>query len=94
MQDSEKTQYETMPIAGSDNVGQIVQYIGTTTATYTKGFFYRSVEVADTDPTEYEWINQEVQEAVPPNYIGDKSTFDSYSQSVKESFGLVCFTDD
>ena len=33
-------QYSTMPSA-QDNLGKIVQYIGTNTANYTNGYFYK-----------------------------------------------------
>ena len=32
-------QYDTMPSPSASNVGQILQYIGTTTTTYTNGYF-------------------------------------------------------
>ena len=35
-------QYTTMPTATSSNVGEIAQYSGTTDATYTNGYFYKS----------------------------------------------------
>lgn len=35
-------QVDTMPSASASNNGQIVQYIGTTTLTYTNGYFYKS----------------------------------------------------
>lgn len=57
------TQYNAMPIADENNLGEIAQFVGTTDTTYTKGFFYRCVVVPNTDPTEYEWVNQEVQES-------------------------------
>lgn len=43
-------QYSTMPTASIDNVGQIVQFTGTT-GTYTKGHFYICVE----DNGSYDW---------------------------------------
>lgn len=50
-------QYSTMPTAASTNVGQIVQFIGTTTADYTNGYFYKCV--ADSQLGTYVW------EAIP-----------------------------
>ena len=52
-----------MPIASAEYFNKIVQYIGETDSDYTKGFFYRCAEVPDTDPAEYEWVNQKVQES-------------------------------
>ena len=57
------TQYNAMPIADETNLGKIAQFVGETDSNYTKGFFYRCAVVPDTDPTEYEWVNQEVQES-------------------------------
>lgn len=52
-----------MPTASAEYFNKIVQYIGETDSNYTKGFFYRCAEVPDTDPAEYKWVNQEVQES-------------------------------
>lgn len=52
-------QYSTMPTASSSNVGQIVQYTGTTDSTYTNGYFYICTE----DDSTYTWENLNVQPA-------------------------------
>lgn len=39
-----KIQVTTMPVASSAVVGKVVQYIGTTNANYTNGYFYKCVE--------------------------------------------------
>lgn len=41
-------QYSTMPSA-QDNLGKIVQYIGTNTANYTNGYFYKAVYNSESD---------------------------------------------
>lgn len=43
-------QVETMPVAGADEFGRIVQYIGETTSDYTRGYFYECVLPTDTTP--------------------------------------------
>lgn len=43
-------QYSTMPTASSSNVGEIAQFDGTTTETYTNGYFYKSTATY-TDPS-------------------------------------------
>lgn len=48
-------QYSTMPTAAVGLVGQVVQFIGATGA-FTQGDFYICAAVADSDPTEYEWV--------------------------------------
>lgn len=40
-------QYDTMPTAGADNAGWIVQYTGATDATYTHGYVYENTESLD-----------------------------------------------
>jgi len=50
-------QYSTMPTANADNLGKIVQYIGTTDSTYTNGYFYECV----VDNNVYSWENIQVQ---------------------------------
>ena len=55
-------QYSTMPNASNDNLGKIVQYIGTTNSTYTNGYFYQCVSDGQSTPT-YSWTNINVQES-------------------------------
>ena len=47
-------QYETLPTASEDNVGDIVQFVGTT-GEYTNGYFYKCVSDGAVTPT-YEWV--------------------------------------
>ena len=54
-------QYATMPTASADNEGKIVQYIGTTTVSYTNGFFYKCVEDSENAGT-YLWEKVDVQD--------------------------------
>lgn len=49
-----KVQYDVMPTAGLDYVGKVIQYVGNTTPTYTKGYWY-SCEEGETQGT-YEWV--------------------------------------
>lgn len=53
-------QYSTMPTAGADNLGDIVQFTGTTDANYTNGYFYKCVSDGQ-DPATYSWEAVEVQ---------------------------------
>lgn len=52
-------QYDTMPPASSTNVGQVLQYIGTTSGGYTKGYYYECIN----DSGVYKWINIKVQDS-------------------------------
>lgn len=59
-QGGSSSQVTTMPTADSTNVGQIVQYTGTTDSTYTNGYFYEC-EAQGTDPETYAWEAISVQ---------------------------------
>lgn len=50
-------QYSVMPTPSVDIVNKIVQYIGTTTASYTNGYFYKCVQSG----ANYLWTNIDVQ---------------------------------
>ena len=58
--DTEKIQYNTMPTASATNEGQIVQFVGTTTANYINGLFYECVSDGAVTPT-YSWEQKDVQ---------------------------------
>ena len=53
----ENAQFDTMPTASSENVGQIVQYVGETTEDFINGYFYKCVEESGV----YSWVNKNVQ---------------------------------
>ena len=36
---------DTMPIASASNLGKVIQYVGTTDANYTNGYFYKCVSI-------------------------------------------------
>lgn len=50
-------QYTTMPTASADNVGDIVQFVGTEDSTYTTGYFYKCVF----NRRVYSWARVDVQ---------------------------------
>lgn len=56
-----KIQFTTMPTA-ADYVGKVIQYIGATTASYTSGYFYKSVEDLE-NPGTYIWKAVNVQDS-------------------------------
>ena len=62
--DDSIAKYGTMPTASADILGKIVQYIGTTDSTYTKGHFYECVSDGGS-PAVYSWkeinfINEDI----------------------------------
>lgn len=80
-------QYSTMPTANSANVGRIVQYIGTTTTAYIKGYFYECQQI---NSSMYAWIAVNTQEE-------ELLTFDSVptegSQNPVTSEGIKSYVD-
>ena len=53
----DNAQATTMPTASSENVGQVLQYVGESTGSYTKGYFYVCTE----DSGSYSWVQKNVQ---------------------------------
>jgi hypothetical protein len=51
-------QVSTLPTASASNEGKIYQYIGSTTASYTNGYFYKCVENSGS----YSWEEVQLQE--------------------------------
>ena len=60
-------QYSEMPTASDDNLGDIVQFTGTTDANYTNGYFYKCVSDGQS-PATYSWSQVDVQ---PAGAVGD-----------------------
>lgn len=87
-------QVAEMPTASSTRVGDILQYIGTTTASYTNGYFYKCVP-GSTSGT-YEWTRINVQPGGGGGGIIDDehvSTETTYSSShIEEIFGYINIT--
>ena len=54
---SKNAQVTILPTASASNVGEIFQYVGTTTASYTNGYFYKCVQ----NGSNYLWTNIDVQ---------------------------------
>lgn len=57
---TEEIQVSTMPTAGADELGKVYQFIGTTDANYTHGYFYECVSDGG-NPATYSWSNIQVQ---------------------------------
>ena len=62
---TEAIQVSTMPTAGASEEGKIYQFIGTTDANYTNGYFYKCVSDGG-NPATYSWERVDVQPAVDP----------------------------
>lgn len=54
-------QVNEMPVASTDYVGIVCQYIGATTANYTHNYFYECIEDTSTNPATYSWVQTNVQ---------------------------------
>ena len=57
----ERLRRKEMPTASVDYVGQIVQYVGGTDESYTKGYYYECVSDGET-PATYSWVPRPVQD--------------------------------
>lgn len=56
----ERLRRKEMPEPGLDYVGQIVQYVGSTTSDYVKGYYYECVSDGET-PATYSWVQRNIQ---------------------------------
>ena len=72
-------QAATLPTAGADFLGKIVQYIVTTNSNYTNGYFYKCVY----DGTSYSWEEVNVQDGGDDITVtGNPLTFETSSEGV------------
>ena len=62
------TQLATIPTASANYLGRVVQYIGTTNANYTHGYFYECVSDGQSTPT-YSWVNVRVEDSISLNTL-------------------------
>lgn len=67
-------QYSTMPTASADNVGDIVQFVGTTDSTYTNGYFYKCVSDGQ-DPATYSWEEVSLGGSSLPDQTGQSGKY-------------------
>lgn len=61
----EIVQRSALPQASEEEVGKIYQYVGTTDANYTNGYFYKCVSDGQ-NPATYSWSQVDVQPAADP----------------------------
>ena len=77
-------QYDTMPVPSASNEGQILQYIGTTTSSFTNGYFY----ICESDGLGgYHWVQKLVQDSYTKAQIGDISDLPDNTKNVVENIG-------
>lgn len=72
----EIVQRSTMPTASADELGNIYQFVGTTDANYTNGYFYKCVSDGQ-QPATYSWSQVSVQPAPSglPDQTGQSGKF-------------------
>lgn len=78
-------QYDTMPTPSATYNGAIFQYIGNTTSTYTKGYFYECIN----DGGIYKWVNTNVQDSYTKSEIGILSDLPDNSKNVVENINQL-----
>ena len=78
-------QYDTMPTPSSTYEGAIFQYIGNTTSTYTKGYFYECIN----DGGVYKWINTNVQDSYTKTEIGALSDLPDNTKNVVQNINQL-----
>ena len=78
-------QYDTMPTPSASNEGQILQYIGTTTSSYTNGYFYECIN----DGGVYKWVEKSVQDSYTKGQIGSLSDLPDTSKNVIENIANI-----
>ena len=78
-------QYDTMPTPSASNEGQILQYIGTTTSSYTNGYFYQCIN----DGGIYKWVEKSVQDSYTKGQIGSLSDLPDTSKNVIENIANI-----
>lgn len=73
---SDAIQVSTMPTAAAGELDKIYQFIGTTDANYTNGYFYKCVSDGQ-DPATYSWVQTNVQPAPNglPSQTGQSGKF-------------------
>ena len=78
---------DTMPTASADLVGTIVQYVGETNISYTKGYYYECVSNGETLAT-YSWVQKNVQpkEDVRFNVLDYGIKRGNYPQDNRDAF--------
>lgn len=87
---SETIQVEILPTASVSELGNIYQYIGATTATYTNGYFYECVE----DSGSYSWVEKEVQKNDEvPHWCGTLAEYEAQKDNIEDGT-YVSLTDD
>ena len=74
--DNQNIQVNTLPTASIDELDNIYQYVGTTDANYTNGYFYKCVSDGQSTPT-YSWTQVSVQPAGSslPSQTGNAGKF-------------------
>lgn len=79
-----QVQFSTMPTASSTNLGSIVQFIGTTSGSYTNGHFYKCVSDGQSTPT-YSWeevdVNKTIEKALTPQTLSVGNTSLTFQDS-------------
>ncbi len=89
---------DTMPQASFELLDKQRLYVGTTTATYTKGVIYECQLVPESDPAEYVWVGISTAEVDLSDYqtsfTGTKAQWEALTSAQKAQYELIYITDD
>lgn len=89
----DSVQYSAMPTAAASLVGQIAQFTGTTTSSYTNGYFYKCTEPSTGT---YEWTRINVQpgggggDIIDDEHVSTETTYSS--EKIESLFELPAKT--
>lgn len=84
-------QVETLPTASADELGNIYEFVGTTTANYINGRFYRCVSDGASTPT-YSWEEVDFGDGTP-HWSGTRAEYEAIKDTL-EVGTIICITDD
>ena len=85
-------QVETLPTASADELGNIYEYVGTTTANYINGRFYRCVSGGTSTTPTYVWEEVDFGDGTP-HFTGTRAEYEAVKSTLEDGT-YVAITDD
>ena len=85
-------QVETLPTASADELGNIYEFVGTTTANYINGRFYRCISGGTPTTPTYSWEEVDLGDGTP-HWSGTRAEYEAIKNTL-EAGTYVSITDD